>query len=480
MRCLFIGLDAFDPELLRDGARRGDFPALAKLLAAGRAVETTVDPGTYVGSLWPTIHTGVDPSRHGIFSWEELEPRSYRSRLCDERNIGAPSFWSLLSRAGHRVAVVDVPLCKLDPDINGVHVVNWLTHFKTAEGFATAPASLAHELEARYGLDPVPNCDKIDHGDAGRERFTEALLGRVIDRTDYVRGLIESKAYDQVTVVYGESHCVGHQCYDLHLAKGDAPDNPVMRVYRAIDQAVGRLVDACPEGCSILLLASHGIGPQFDGNHLADRLVRKVDQRLDGGRPIPLGRRVLDGIEANRLRRFLGPMANLLPSLPRRAHARAFTMTNSNAALGIRVNLVGREPAGLVEAGDYDAYLDALQAKLMTTRRPDDGSSAFTEAVRPTALYGTDPMDNKLPDLMLNWDRSREYTALEVPGVARISGYPVTLRTGDHREGGLAVFAGSRGHNAGLPERMTSAAIAHHLLAMFDIETCDAPLIARP
>jgi predicted AlkP superfamily phosphohydrolase/phosphomutase len=480
MRCLFIGLDAFDPELLRDGARRGDFPVLAKLLADGRAIETTADPGTYVGSLWPTIHTGVDPSRHGIFTWQELQPGSYESQICDERNIGAPSFWSRLSRAGHRVAVVDVPLCKLDPDINGVHVVNWLTHFKTIEGFATAPANLASELEARYGLDPVPNCDEIDHGDAGREVFTEALLRRVDHRTDYVLGLIESKSYDQVTVVYGESHCVGHQCYDLHLAKGDAPDNPVMRVYRAIDRAVGRLMEARPEGCSVLLLASHGIGPQFDGNHLADRLVRKVDQRLDGGRPIPLSRRVLDGIEANRLRRFLGPLANFLPALSRRAHARAFTVTNSNAALGIRVNLVGREPAGLVEADDYDSYLDALQAKLMTARRPDDGSPAFTEAVRPTVLYGTDPMDNKLPDLMLSWDRSREYSTLEVPGMARITGYPVTVRTGDHREGGLAVFLGPDRHNAGLTGPMNSGAIAHHILAMFDIETRDAPLIARP
>jgi predicted AlkP superfamily phosphohydrolase/phosphomutase len=116
MRCLFIGLDAFDPDVLQEGVRRGDFPALARLLANGRAVASTVDPGTYVGSLWTTIHTGVDPSQHGIFSWEELEPGSYRSRICDERNIAAPSFWSLASRAGHRVAVVDVPLCKLDRD----------------------------------------------------------------------------------------------------------------------------------------------------------------------------------------------------------------------------------------------------------------------------------------------------------------------------------------------------------------------------
>ena len=473
MRCLFIGLDAFDPDLLRAGVRSGAFPALARLMANGRAVETTVDPGTYVGSLWPTVHTGVDPSQHGIFSWQEMEPGSYRSRICDERNIAALSFWSLVGQAGHRVAIVDVPLCKLDPDINGVHVVNWLTHFKTIEGFATAPAGLAADIEAKYGLDPIPNCDDIDHSPEGCERFTETLLTRVAHRTDFVLDLLESNSYELAAVVYGESHCVGHQCYDLHLARGDANDNPVLCVYRAIDRAVGRLLQACPDDCSIVLLASHGIGPQFDGNHLADRLVRKVDQQLDAVTAIPSSRRVLDFIEGNRLRRFLGPLADLLPALPRRAHARAFTVVNSNAALGIRVNLVGREPAGLVDEADYDCYLDALQSKLMTARRPDDRSPAFTGAVRPTHLYGTEPMANRLPDLMLNWDRSREYIALEVPGVARISGHPTSVRTGDHREGGLAVFAGPGRHNVGVPDRVDSAAIAHHILAIFGIDRTD-------
>jgi len=238
-------------------------------------------------------------------------------------------------------------------------------------------------------------------------------------------------------------------------------------------------MQACPAGCSIVLLASHGIGPQFDGNHLADRLVRKVDQQLDGARAIPPSRRILDFIEGNHLRRFLGPISHLLPELPRRAHARASTMTNSNAALGIRVNLVGREPAGLVDVADYDSYLDALQSKLMTARRPDDGSPAFTGAVRPTHLYRIEPMNNRLPDLMLNWDRSREYTALEVPGVARISGHPTTVRTGDHREGGLAVFVGPDRHNVGLPDRINSAAIAHHILAMFGIDRTDPSSTVR-
>ncbi len=139
MRCLFIGLDAFDPEVLREGVRRGDFPALARLKSRSRLFETTTDPGTYVGSLWVTVHTGVDPSQHGLYCWADLEPGTYRVRLSDERHIPVNSFWTRISRAGHRCAIIDVPHCKLDQDINGLHVINWMTHFKTVEGFATTP-----------------------------------------------------------------------------------------------------------------------------------------------------------------------------------------------------------------------------------------------------------------------------------------------------------------------------------------------------
>jgi len=177
---------------------------------------------------------------------------------------------------------------------------------------------------------------------------------------------------------------------------------------------------------------------------------------------------MLDLAEANRIRRLLGPTSRLLPpELPRSAHARAFTVPNNEAALGIRVNLIGREPDGLVALDDFERYLDALESVLMTARRPQDNSRAFTESLRTSRHYRIDPRQSGLPDLMLTWDRSRPYTALEVPGHARVAGDAPGVRTGDHKAGGLAVFAGLAGHSVGTP--MDSAEIAHHVLAMFGV-----------
>ena len=471
MRCLFIGLDAFDPEVLQEGVRRGDFPALARLKSRSRLFETTTDPGTYVGSLWATVHTGVDPSQHGLYCWADLEPGTYRVRLSDERHIAVDSFWTRISRAGHRCAVIDIPHCKLDQDINGLHVINWMTHFKTVEGFATTPPDLADELVRRFGRDPFPHCNDVDHSPEALADFAEGLLARVSWRTEFAVEQIASGTFDLVAVTYGECHCVGHQCYHQHLTAPFSDEDPVMRIYRAIDRGVGRLLDACPDDCAVVLLASHGMGPHHDGSHLAGRLVRQADLALDVGRKVPLGRRMLDLIDANRVRRFLGPAARLLPpEQPRGAHYRAFVVPNNEPAMGIRVNLEGREPAGLVAVDEYDRYLDALQDVLMKACRPDDGSPAFAEALRTTKLYGTDPLHNRLPDLMLAWDRSRPFCGIEIPGIARFVADPQSVRTGDHREGGLAMFAGPAGHNAVRVAPIDSAEVAHHVLALFGIE----------
>jgi predicted AlkP superfamily phosphohydrolase/phosphomutase len=468
-RCLFIGLDAMDPAIMQAWAAQGRLPNIAGLLARARVVETETDPGTYVGSLWASIHTGVDPSVHGLYSWSRMTPGRYDFEHADERDLPVQSFWSLLSRNAIRCAVVDVPHCRLATDIDGIHVINWYTHFKTPEGFVTHPPSIAAELASRFGTDPVPRCDAVDHSEQGLDRLVDDLVGRAERRTTYVSELIASGRYDFVATTFGESHCGGHQCF----AEGVALEGQqrLLAIYRAIDEGVGRLLDACPQGCSVLMLASHGMGPHHDGTHLAERLLLRIDPWIRAAPARSLADRALDRLEANKLRRWLGPLQRLLPpALPRRAYHRAFVLENNHADLGIRVNLAGREPRGIVPRAAYEAYLDEMEAMLARARRPGDDRPAFRKIVRPTWLYGLDPSTNPLPDMMLNWDRSAQFFGLEVPGIARVEGPPPGPRTGDHDEGGLAAFVGPFGHNRAEEGPIASHLLCRAILDLFGVE----------
>ncbi|MGH7633120.1 MAG: alkaline phosphatase family protein, partial [Gemmatimonadaceae bacterium] len=159
-RLLVIGIDAASPELLDAWTADGTLPNLARLAARGLTGRTRGIEGFFVGSTWPSLYTGTSPARHGLHYQIQLVPGSYR---LEDRTRGTfvegDPFWRVLSRAGRRVAVLDVPLSRLEPDLNGVQVVEWGAH-DAFFGFATTPPDLGRQIEAQAGRHPAgTSCD---------------------------------------------------------------------------------------------------------------------------------------------------------------------------------------------------------------------------------------------------------------------------------------------------------------------------------
>ncbi|MGH7783845.1 MAG: hypothetical protein ACREO5_08425, partial [Candidatus Binatia bacterium] len=100
------------------------------------------------------------PAQTGIYCWEQLIPGTYEHFRCrTHENFKAEPFWQFLSRAGRRVAVLDVPLSPYSKDLNGIQLVEWGAH-DAQYGFMTSPPGLAQEVIARFGRHPWRgNCD---------------------------------------------------------------------------------------------------------------------------------------------------------------------------------------------------------------------------------------------------------------------------------------------------------------------------------
>jgi len=70
-------------------------------------------PGLADDATWASFYTGVLPGRHGRYFFRAIKPGSYATpRWKDEYLMHTP-FWDVLSDAGSRIAVIDVPKCPL-------------------------------------------------------------------------------------------------------------------------------------------------------------------------------------------------------------------------------------------------------------------------------------------------------------------------------------------------------------------------------
>jgi predicted AlkP superfamily phosphohydrolase/phosphomutase len=445
-RVLLVGLDAADPGLVSELCGAGRLPNIASLLREDGGARVTNPDGVYVGAVWPTLVTGTSPGHHGRWWPGRLHPGTYQVRPFEPSDLGAEPFWNALDRAGRRVALVDVPHTRADPDLGVTQVVEWGAH-DPAVGLQTSPSSLAGELVARFGRHPVDDCDRYAV-EAQHEQLARGLLRGVDRKAELTRFLLDQAEWDAFMVVFGESHCVGHQCWHLH--DGDHPrhdaavagvmGDPVVDVYERLDAALGHLCAGVAPDAEMFVLLSHGMGPHYDGSSVLTDVLRRLELAWDRQPSTWATAR-------DRVAHGWNHVARRLRLRPRKTWVvdgsrSFFRAPNAGLCSAIRINVGGREPAGLVAPGEeYEELVSELEAELLTLVNVETGKRAVQRVLRPVELFDG-PKVAQMPDLLVEWHQESPIRSLASPTIGRVEGECEGHRTGDHRKDGLLLRRG--------------------------------------
>lgn len=462
---------------MQDLAHRGTCPNLGRMLAEGASVGTVAPYGTFVGSSWMTISTGVGVGTHRYWNWQEVDPDSYSLRPTSPRDARRPPFWRALSDAGRRVAVLDVPHADVPDQLHGVLLKEWGCHDRH-HGTASHPPELRAELEGLVGPHPYGSidhpggheafapCDYVLRAGEHRTRDEERRLhAAILDGVRIKRAaslaVVDREPWDVMVSVHGESHCVGHQLWHVHDPDHPRHDpatrallgDPVVEVYRELDASIGEHLDRVGDDAAVWLLMNHGMGPHFDGDHLLDEILRRLDPRVDAHR----------GGQATRatgpvIARLPGParvlaQAAVAAAVRRRSDAappppapttgpspeRSFYPIPGNTAVGaVRFNVVGREARGVVQPAEVSALTAELAARLLDVVQVDTGRPAIRAVVPSCDVLERAP-DDGLPDLFVEWDRSAPVERVWSPHTGTVAAPYTHWRTGDHTDRGMVV-----------------------------------------
>jgi predicted AlkP superfamily phosphohydrolase/phosphomutase len=471
-KIVVVGIDAASPALLREWASAGLLPNVRALMDRGLSGRTRGVDGFFIGSTWPSFYTGVMPGAHGFHYLVQLRPGTYEYYSPVEHGIVRhDAFWSRLSRAGRRVAILDVPLTRLDASLNGVQTVEWGGH-DVVYGFQAAPLPLAGQIRASFGTHPFEGtCDRVGISADDYARFVSSLEEGAQRKGALTASLLQQGGWDFFMQVFTESHCVGHQCWHLHAPEHPAHDadvarqtgDPLRRVYASIDRALGHVVAAAGDAVVVLLVA-HGMSHWYG----ADFLLPDILVRLGVARPVPVRTsRLLDGARqawrrlppgvrgpVARLRRSWAPPPAPLPTIGMDpTTSLCFPHRNGQAVSGIRLNVAGREPLGRLSPAEADAFGDRLAQDLLGIVDERTGMP-IVRRVRWTRDVCSGAHAAELPDLLVEWSDdvatgSEKHGGAGatvraiVPGRGVVEGTNQFGRTGEHRSDGLFVAAGA-------------------------------------
>lgn len=502
-RILFLGLDAMDPSLLQRWAGAGELPTLSRLLSQASWGTTRNPEPICSGAVWPSFTTGVSPAQHGRFYRYQTPSGEYVGRHFPPGNLHATPFWNGLSRAGRKALVMDVPHWAISKESSAVQLVSWSSHEPEVPGGVSNPASLIQELRRRFGQPPPDTCDSTPHTASGTRALVDELLRRIDNKRSVCTALLCENDWDFFTVVFGEAHCIGHQCWATHDTTHPSHDpaiaattgDPLLTVYRALDNALNSLIESAGTDAVVFILASHGMGPEYNESDVLDEALRRFE-----GVAAPAAGPLHVAIQhrSRRMPRFVRDLKwirRLRTDVHRRLDARRlehdrwrrsyFAVPHNHDAGAIRINLIGREHHGRVHPGDeYQAVRTALRDELSRLVNPDTGRPVVRRVLFTSDIFHG-PHTEEFPDVFVEWSRQEPVTAIHSPRIGTLKLPAVTGRTGDHSAAGL-VIATAKGLPAGrLREAVDVTAfaptIAHMLGVRLDrLEAAPiAPLLRR-
>jgi predicted AlkP superfamily phosphohydrolase/phosphomutase len=368
--------------------------------------------------------------------------------------------------------------------------VEWGCHDRHF-GFHTWPSHLADEIEAEFALHPIFGI----HSRAVREFAADDYIHRsgplrtADEERDFFRGLLSGTqakrrltasllakgGWDLFLAVFGESHAIGHQQWHIHdtkhprfdpaLAKATDGD-PILQIYRELDGALGELLKEVGPETTVLVLLSHGMGPHYDGTHLLDEILTRIDgydrnprngtapERLLRHAATRLPGRLQQQVVAYAVptirRRIRGKDLRVSPEFAtpeRRSSQNYFMEPNNSVYGGVRINLAGREPAGCVAREEMDAVCNRLSDDLMALVNVDTGKPVIRSVTRSDGWHRRKD-DDTMPDLFIDWERSALIETVWSPKTGVVHAPYTHWRTGDHRPHGTLLATGP-----GIPTR---------------------------
>ncbi len=474
-KVLIIGLDAATFDLIDPWVAQGKLPNFSRLMAGGARGHLQSVPNLNSIPAWASFMTGVNPAKHGLLWFYERRPDSYAYRYLNGSDLQAPSFWDILSAAGRRVSVINVPMTYPARSVNGLMIAGLDAPSEESPGF-TFPSGLYREIREKVGRYLI---DTNILGYARRGRYDQALKATqdvIALRAATASYLMDRYPWDLFVVVFTALDRVQHTFW--HFMDAQHPDHSpsrseygqaIYRCYAQLDAVVGDLVTQAGSGVDVILVSDHGFGFNQRGYHFLnpwlsvlgllhpaqDDSVQGKAKRLMTG----LLREVAavgDGLVPKTLRRKL---MNLLPggraALVGQLHQVRCDWSRTRAYVdyihpGIWINLRGREPAGVVAPGsEYEALRDELIERLLDCRDLGTGQPV-AQAVRRREEVYHGPHLSKAPDLVIEWNydiivsglRCRDRTGKEL--IIERAADIVERRnvSGDHRPEGILIAAG--------------------------------------
>lgn len=364
-KLFFLGLDGTPHSLLTQLCATGVMPHYARILGQGSAEQMETSIPDISSVAWSSWMTGMNPAKHRIFGFTDLQPRTYKTYFPNFQHLKGTPLWNVLGAQKKRSVILNIPGTYPAKPMNGV-LVSGFVAIDLAK--ATYPPShLAKLKEIGYQTD-------VDARKAaeGWDIFFEELHDVLRARSEAIFHFLKNENWDLFVATVTGTDRLQHFLWNAF----SQPDHPhhqdFLDYYSRVDELIGAIDREIGEDHPLMVMSDHGFTD----------IVHEVYLNC--------------WLEQEGFLQWKVPAAERMDLQAMAPESRAFCLDPGRIYLHIK----GRHPAGSVAPEEAPALRDEIETKLLELTDPGHDNARIIRTVRRKEDTYTGPYLAQAPDLV--------------------------------------------------------------------------------
>lgn len=348
-RVVVISIDGVPHSFLQARIAAGALPNFKKLLEHGSLHRMNSVQPCVSSVAWASYMTGKNPGKHNIFGFIEKKPGTLETFVPTSVNLASPTIWEIMSRAGKKVCVINVPGTFPPRPVNGMMVGCFLgtqlENIAYPKKVGAELKALGYKIDARAAL-----------ARENLERFITECNQVLAKRAKILLHYLAQAPWDFFQCHIMETDRLNHFLWEQVEKNEPRYLRVFAEFYQRVDAVIGEVVRCINPETELIILSDHGFCAVKKEIYLNRYLAEAGLLKFNISSP-----RSLRDLHADSLAYSLIP-------------GRVF------------INLEGREPHGTVSPARYEWAREKISTMLLSLK-DTDGAPIIREVVKRENIF---------------------------------------------------------------------------------------------
>lgn len=246
-----LGIDGVPYDLLRKFMDEGIMPNLSEITAKGTLAPMTASIPEVSSTSWSTFMTGVNPGRHRIYGFTELQKDTYKWRFPNFTDLKSSTLWDIAGKNGKRSIVLNVPSTYPARQLKGILTAGFVALDLKKATYPDTAYEYLKSIEYRLDVDTRKARESL-------EAFARDIEETFNIRRKVILHFMDNEEWDLFIGVITETDRLHHYLWIALHDETHPQHNFFIDFYNKLDLFIGEMYNRVGNDMPFIILSDHG------------------------------------------------------------------------------------------------------------------------------------------------------------------------------------------------------------------------------